>query len=800
MGDYSITCKRCFAVCAEKKLNLLVDQNKTLASRLEYLNRTILDFVKDWKAKPAEKATEPTPVEAAEMTPEPELKPVTPVPSESVVEASSQGPDEDRPGVFERSRRLKTARDILRGIWRWIIFGDENKRAGVNTEVALATTWLVRIGVLVLVTGAIYFLQWSLERDLIPPAIRVGASLMAGVGLVVSGIRLLGKKYHLMGQGLLGGGFLILYAASFASGPVYSLFGQASIIAAFVLMILVTISAGVVSVKTDSLLIAILGLAGGFITPVMLKTDTPDLPVFFSYILLLSLGIMAIAFFKQWFLLNYLGFACTYIMFFAALATVYEESDFVLSISFAVAFLVVHSFIVYINNLIRGNRSTSLEIIHLVANALCFAGAAYWLVESKYGRPYPAVMSLSLAVFYIIHVLVFFKKQLTDRPLLIALTALAGLFTAWTLPLVLEKESLTIGLSLLAFMFLWIARKLDSNFIENLAHGLYLVVFFRLLWLDLPRHFNVPYKDGESIALYWRHLSARLVNFGIAIASVVGGFFVQKARATTAGVVSTENNTPRITGIATASGVFYWCSVFLIFLFAHLELGRMFMYFRPLRLPILTVVWCLLGVYLLVKYLADGARDKMVLCVMTLALGAAAIKVFVTDIVSWDFGYGLIYDMEYGILHAGARLLDFGVLIAAFFAVWLLVGVKRNKRDIANMFGYGSLFLLFVYMSLELNSLLFWKLAKFQRGGLSILWALFAMGFVSGGIWKNIAPLRYIGLGLFAVVAGKVFFVDLSGMEMLYRVIAFVVVGVILLLGAFAYLYSGKSFSGDGRQ
>ena len=137
--------------------------------------------------------------------------------------------------------------------------------------------------------------------------------------------------------------------------------------------------------------------------------------------------------------------------------------------------------------------------------------------------------------------------------------------------------------------------------------------------------------------------------------------------------------------------------------------------------------------------------------------------------------------------------------MAMFLAVWLMVGVKRKDNVIMAAFGYGSLFLLFVYATLEVNSLLFWKLAKFQKGGLSILWAIFAVGFISGGIWKNLAPLRYVGLALFAVVAGKVFLVDMSHMEMIYRVVAFVVVGVFLLLGAFAYLYSGKKFMKGGQ-
>jgi hypothetical protein len=406
-----------------------------------------------------------------------------------------------------------------------------------------------------------------------------------------------------------------------------------------------------------------------------------------------------------------------------------------------------------------------------------------------------------MAMFYIAHVLVFLKKKLTDRVLLVALIALAGVFTTWTLPLVLEKESLTISLSLLALMFLWLGRKLNSNFLENLGHLAYCVVFYRLLVWDIPRNFSLAPKVDAPISEYWKHMTGRLWTFGVSIASVIAGFFIQRRRIEpgTGLSVSAENNTPQVVGREVSGGAFYWFAVLFVFLFAHLELNTMFMYFAEFRLPVLTVLWCAMGFYFFARFISGDMQDKVTLYAMCVFLMLAALKVFVFDIASWHFCDRFIYDMEYGALFAACRLLDFGVLIAMFLAVWLVVGVRGDDRMVRAAFGYGALFLVFVYATLELNTLLYCKLAKFQKGGISILWALFAIGFISGGIWKNVATLRYIGLALFAIVAGKVFIVDLSGMEMIYRVVAFVVVGVILLLGAFAYLYSGKKFVKGGQ-
>jgi uncharacterized membrane protein len=110
------------------------------------------------------------------------------------------------------------------------------------------------------------------------------------------------------------------------------------------------------------------------------------------------------------------------------------------------------------------------------------------------------------------------------------------------------------------------------------------------------------------------------------------------------------------------------------------------------------------------------------------------------------------------------------------------------------VFGYTAIILLWLYLTLECNSLLHWKLREFQNGGLSVLWTVFAFCMLAGGIWQGIRALRLAGLVLFTVVVAKVLFVDLADMPTVYRVIALMVIGVLLLLGSFAYLRSSKRF------
>lgn len=80
-----------------------------------------------------------------------------------------------------------------------------------------------------------------------------------------------------------------------------------------------------------------------------------------------------------------------------------------------------------------------------------------------------------------------------------------------------------------------------------------------------------------------------------------------------------------------------------------------------------------------------------------------------------------------------------------------------------------------------------------QQLGLSIFWALYATVLILTGMARRAAILRWQALTLFAIVVAKVFFYDLSTLSRFYRIISFLVLGV-LLLGV-SFLYQRRSLA-----
>jgi len=69
----------------------------------------------------------------------------------------------------------------------------------------------------------------------------------------------------------------------------------------------------------------------------------------------------------------------------------------------------------------------------------------------------------------------------------------------------------------------------------------------------------------------------------------------------------------------------------------------------------------------------------------------------------------------------------------------------------------------------------------------SIAWALFALLLLIVGIRKRTAATRYAGLAMLGVTILKLFFHDLSQLDQLYRIGAFIAVAVIAIVASFLY-------------
>jgi len=716
-------------------------------------------------------------------------------PEPSASEAAPQPSDVPprQPNAFEAA-----ARQILHKCWNWITIGEDHRPAGVSMEYAVATTWLLRAGVIILVMGVGFFLKYSVERGFIGPAGRVALSLIVGLAMLISGTQMLGRKYHLLGQGLMGGGIATLYFAVFAAANLYKLVG---VYPAFGLMVLVTVCAGGISVRFNSVLMAVLGILGGYGTPAMLSTGQVNFVGLFSYMMVLGCGVFGISYRRQWHVLNLLSFTCNFALVLGALHKHYSPAYFWQVMPFLVAFFCLYSTMVFIFNLVHRVKSTMLELLALLANAGIFFVLSHGIVSGAYSSAWVGAVTLGLGAFYVVHVYAFLMWKLADRELLFTFTGLSAFFLAVTIPLVLSPVWVTVCWAIQAFIMLWIAGKLNSAFLRHVSYLLYVIVLYRFCVVDLYRQFAAA-KDiqGAPFLPYLLHLIERIIAFGIPIASIAGSVGLLKRPAELASLsVDRGNDIGEWIHERLAIRVVLAAAVGMLFLYINLELNRTLGdLLPPFRLPALSLVWLVMCAFLLKEYLDRGSAAIGVL--LFLFCGGLLLKLMFVDLSSWRLSSTFLYRQPYSFIEAAMRLVDFGAIIGCSMLAFHFLSRQTDERRLSDIFSITGLILLFVYLTLETNTFLHVYLPGFRPGGLSILWSLFALGLLLRGIWRGVRPLRIVGLVLFTIVVGKAFFIDLSGLDQIYRIVAFVALGILALSGSFIYMKYRQTFTTEGSE
>jgi uncharacterized membrane protein len=203
----------------------------------------------------------------------------------------------------------------------------------------------------------------------------------------------------------------------------------------------------------------------------------------------------------------------------------------------------------------------------------------------------------------------------------------------------------------------------------------------------------------------------------------------------------------------------------------------------------LTLSWALEGVALLWLFhrLPHGGL-RAVGCGL---LAVAFVRLAVNPAV-------LEYHARSGVAIWNWYLYTYGIAAACFYIAVALCSPPRHRLGGISLPGaFSSLgtVLLFLLLNIEIADYFATSatLTFDFEGNLardmtySIAWSLFALALLLIGMHRQIAPVRYAGIGLLSVTMAKLFLHDLANLDQLYRIGAFVFVSVVLI-GA-SYLY-----------
>jgi uncharacterized membrane protein len=180
--------------------------------------------------------------------------------------------------------------------------------ARLDWEQLIGVKMFSAVAGIALVLAAVFFLRYSIDHGWLAPPIRVAIGTLTGIGLLIVCDLKAARRYPVTANALDAAAIAVLFSTFFSAHAIWHLI-PASV--AFGLLGLVTAVAVLLSIRRDSLFIAVLGLLGGFATPVLLSTgENRPIPLF-AYLLLLNIGLAWVAYRKRWPVLTILTLVLT---------------------------------------------------------------------------------------------------------------------------------------------------------------------------------------------------------------------------------------------------------------------------------------------------------------------------------------------------------------------------------------------------------------------------------------------------------------------------------------------------------
>jgi len=133
-------------------------------------------------------------------------------------------------------------------------------------------------------------------------------------------------------------------------------------------------------------------------------------------------------------------------------------------------------------------------------------------------------------------------------------------------------------------------------------------------------------------------------------------------------------------------------------------------------------------------------------------------------------------------------LASISVLLALFVAAFLATKSRRlfQGKDLPILWG-GFTIALFIILNIEVGAFFYEYGSQARFATISVLWTLFSILMIALGFSFTVSVLRISAIGLFGITMLKVFLLDMANVSTPYRVVSFMVLGL-MLIGA-SYLY-----------
>lgn len=676
---------------------------------------------------------------------------------------------------------------------------DRFRKNNPDWEKFIGENILSKVAITVLVIGIAFFVKYAIDKEWINEIARVGIGILCG-GVVLAFAHRLRVRFKAFSSVLVAGGIAIFYFTIGIAFHEYKLFNQTT---AFVIMLFITGFSVFISVLYNRVELAALSIIGGFATPFMVSTGQGNYIVLFTYVLILDAGMLVLAYLRKWNLINILAYAFTMILYFGWLQTKVigqPNPPYKGAIIFAGVFYVVFVLMNIINNIKEKRKFGVLELSILISNTFIFYGVgmqilSYWHPELK------GIFSGLLAVFNLVCSWLLYKKFKADTKLVYLMIGLTLTFITLIAPVQLHGNYITIFWALESVLLIWLAQKSGIVMYRFASVIITFLMGISLLmdWVDI-------YGD-YTIATTPILINKAFITGLISSLSLLGVILLLKRETEKVSYLGIPFNPSSYSNVLTI--VFITVLYFTGILELSFQAGS--------RIYVVPGIFVLVGMYHFLYFAAlnmlskpfKGKGAQITLYIFNF-FNVFLFVIFFTLIPIADFKENLTLENR---AYVGfiAHYFTIGAVVYTIYSM-------RNQIRAENSPIYNTkilnTILLAIVATYALSSELVLHVVQIVvdpitvnldefdhtrydayentkshvfKIGFPILWGLLSFAYLWIGMKKQNKTLRIVALALIGITLFKLFVFDIRDASEAGKIIAFIILGVVLLIISFMY-------------
>lgn len=690
----------------------------------------------------------------------------------------------------------------------WENFRENNP----DLEKFIGENLINKIGILILVLGISYFVKYAIDKDWIKEPARVGIGMLSGA-MIMGIAHKLRKNYAAFSSVFVAGAIAVFYFTIGIAFHSYHLFGQTT---AFVIMVLITAFSCLISLSYNRKELAVLSLIGGFAVPFMVSTGQGNYVALFTYILILNIGILALAYHKKWGIINILSYLFTVVLYGAWLSKDLDEKNphYLGGLLFGFAFYLVFIGINIINNLRTKGLFSTIELSILASNTFLFYAAGMLILE-PYHPELKGLFTTLLGLLNLGYAWFLYKKFGLDKTAVYLLIGLTLTFITLAIPIQFEGNFITLFWAAEAVMLMWLGQKSKITYYRFVSIIVHLLMVGSLLmdWATI-------YESTATLTIFFNKICLTGI---FAVASLFAVYYLLKEEDEELEQFGFLFNPEKY------RNSLYFIGIILTYFVGLFEVNfqaksYVFGANSAISFPILyhllfsaLLVFRLCQIKNVLRYQAAS-----IIAVVNIVLFAFCFsnysfyehEQYIASGIHQRIGFYLHYGSLLTILFLGYKLFQINkensvfeffqkkivIWIAAFFIIYIastelmLHGLIISNTPVTMQQLQASEFYK-NYNPSELHYLkeqLAYELIQTTRTqiiktGFPILWGILAFVFLIIGIRKRLKNLRIVALSLLGITILKLFLFDISNASETGKIIAFILLGILILIISFVY-------------